>query len=368
MADMLAGRIVATDMYDAELPSGRTQIDYEDPDKPVTVFSVAHYNGDYAAALTDALAANGILEFAPETTITGSTPLILTKNIEIRGFGNHSRFAYTGTGDPIRALFADSTVGQGTYIHDLRISGTNLEGQNGISFNQPGVAFPRNVHIHDVEIDGVLNGDGIFMLCPINCTIERNKIQEARRCIALRTPCGTSVEKNWLNYWANSAIHMFGVSGDGLASRCNSALENIIHGDPEQIQDVPADRAGIVVDGVSSSRFDGYKEDIDEPPSGVFVGHGIWFRKTGSSLTQDNEVSGGFFGPNLTGDAVLIDSGVTHSTIRRCQIGAYVVRDNGSFTYFDYLHMSTIDQLQGSGTNRRGNISLSSGAVVQQHA
>jgi hypothetical protein len=368
-----SGKIRATKAYVSTLPSGRTHLEYNDPGKPVSVFNVAAYNGDYQAALTDALAANGVLEWPPQTKITGSTPIILTKCIELRGFGRHSHFDYTGTGDPVRALFADSDAGQGTHIHDLRISARNAEGQNGISFNQPGVAFPREVHIHNVEIDGVANGDGIFMHCPINCIVERNKIQGCRRGVAVRTPCGTSVDKNWINYWANAGVHAYSVLGDGLAARSNRFIQNIIHGDPEQPQDVAQDRAGTLVDGVSNSVFDGYQEDIDVPPgsvvvTGPFFGHAIVFKKTGAQLTSSNEVRGGYFGPNVNGDAVVIGNGCNHTTLRRMSIGAYVVRDNGAFTYFDMVHMSDrAVQLQGSGTQRRGWISNPDTTATQLH-
>ncbi len=366
----------ATQLYLDTLISGRTRIDYEDPTEPMTIFSVEKYQGDYVAAIADASAVNGIVEFAPNTKITGEEPITLTKRVVMHGFGRLSHFDYTGVGDPIRMQFANSDIGRGTRIHSMRITGRNLAGQNGISCNQPGVTFPTDVRLHDLELDGFLGGDGIFLHCALNCVIEHCRIQGALRPIALRTPCGTRVDDCWLNYWGNAGLHMYSPGNDGLAARCNSAHRNIIHGDPEMVQDFPQDRAGILVDGVSSSVIEGYEEDIDVPPGsfppghatpGPFFGHAVVFKKSGTALTQGNEIRGGFFGPNIHGSYIRTESGVTHTTIRRPNLGTAAIVDNGSFTFFDMTHMSDFSQLQGTGTNRRGWISLSNGQVVQLH-
>jgi hypothetical protein len=368
IGEIATGSRKATALHLSTLESGRLRIELDNPGRPVTVFNTAHYNGDWQAALADCTAARGVLEFEPGI-ITSAVPLVLTNRIEVRGFGWDSQFRYTGTGHAVRCEFADASKSEGTYVHDLRIVGNNSEGQGGIVAGVVG-AVPRMLRLERVKVDGFLGGDGVLIKSGVACAVDFATVQGARRGIVMRSCCGSRAWHNWVNYWANSAVVWQGVQNDGVAPRNNSCTENIIHGDPEQMQDVPQDRAGILIDGASNTVVsNNYLEDIDLAPSGApFVGHGIWIRKTGVPLTQNNTIGEQYGGPNLTGDFIRIDSGVTHTSLRRQQVGTYVVRDNGSFTYFEMLHLNDrAAQLQGSGTNRLGWISNPSGTPTQLH-
>jgi hypothetical protein len=367
MRDMLAGKIKAIALSETELPSGRTRIDYDDPGAPVTVFQVAKYNGDWQAALTDAIAARGSLEFAPGTTITSSVPMVITDRVEIYGTGRGARFHYTGSGAAVRVELADGNQGEGVTIRDMQITGTNVEGQGALVAGVTG-ASPRMLRVSRLNISGFVNGIGVYLHTPVNCSVEECTIQGAREPILMRTACGCAVRSNWLNYWANNAIRFWSVAGDGLAPRNNVVELNIIHGDPAQAQDVAQARAAVRLDGTSSTLVrNNYIEDLAAPPSGAFVCHGVWLQKSAEALTQNNEVSCNYFGPNITGDAIRVDANVTHTAIGRNQVGTYVVRDAGGLTQFDMQHLSDISNLAGSSSNRRGTIGLN-GSVVQLHA
>lgn len=363
------GSIRAAALHLSTGASGRLRIDYDDPGVPVNVFNVDDYQGDWEHALFDSTAARGVLEIGPGI-INSSVPLVVTNRQVVRGCGWDSQFHYTGPGAAVRFEFTDASRSEGAYIHDLRITGTNAEGQSGIVAGMVG-QLPRMLKIKRVKVDGFLGGDGIFVRGGVACAVDFNTVQGARRGITMRSCCGSRTYHNWVNYWANHAIAWLGIQFDGLAPRNNRATENIIHGDPEQIQDLPQHRAGFLLDGASNTVVENnYLEDIDLAPSGGdFPGHGVWLRKTGVPLTQHNEIGLNYEGPNITGDAIRIDSGVNHTRIKGGAVGAYVVRDDGAFTYFEMLHLSDrVAQLLGSGTNRRGWISNSNGTVTQLHA
>jgi hypothetical protein len=364
--DLTHGAISATALHVEDMPSGRVHIGYTDPTEVLTVFNTDDYGGDWEAALADALDAGGVLEFGLGA-IVSSTPIVLTRHIEIRGFGFESRFRYTGTGYAVRMEFTDSNVGEGTYIHDLRISGNDTEGQGGIAAGANDVV-PRMVRVERVRLDGFLGGTALFMKIPYSCTVAWNTVEGARVGIEMRGMCGCRVIGNQVNYWANFALYLYSVQGDGLAPRNNRVAENVIHGNVSQAQDVPQHRAAIRVDGVSSLVVDdNYIVGIASPPSGAFVGRGVWLTKSAVPLTQDVQVSNQYFGPGTTGHHIYIESGVTQADVH--SNSSCLIFDEGSFTKFDQ-HLAAYADVTGTSTSRRGWLRLStvSGGVLQLHA
>jgi hypothetical protein len=340
------------------------------------IFDVLDYGADPAAGTNDeaaihdafdaALASSGTLYF-PVGTWAITSPLVITKRIEIRGDGPKAMLAYSGAGGAIQGAFAGTDVEQ-TSIHDLRVNGTNAEGQSAIVMGTNGVAM-QMLTIRNVVTENFANGYGIHIAAgSIGTRIVQNKIGVSREAITLRSACASEVAQNFLSYWANTGIRYVGVSGDGVAPRDNVIRQNTIHGNGVVAQDILQDRAAIKLDGTSSSSIENnYIETITAPAGGGGkVGHGVWLVKSALPLTQANRIFGNYFGPNISGDAIRLSAGASHTSIGGNQTGNTDIYDDGSYTVFQLQFFYDAADLTGTSTTRRGWMGLV-GSAVQLH-
>jgi hypothetical protein len=343
------------------------------------VFNVEDYGADPAAgtadntaihnALADALANGGTLYF-PSGTWDLSTALVITSRIEIMGCSPKTAIvAYSGSGGAIQGAFTTQATAELTSIHDLRINGTQLEGQSAIVMGTNGTAI-QNLTIKNIVTEYFNNGYGIYVqAASIGTRIIQNKIGCSREAITLRSACASVIENNYTAYWANTGIRIYGVSTDEMAIRNNVIRNNAIHGNGAVNQDILQDRAAIKLDSAASTLIENnYIECIQAPAGGGGkVGHGIWLIKTDTSLTQNNLIVGNYFGPGTTGKAIKLGSGVvSHTTIGGNSLGTYLIQDDGYYTVYQLQYLPDISQLTGTCNTRRGWIGLTN-SVTQLH-
>lgn len=337
------------------------------------IFDVVDYGADPATGTNDdaaihaafdaALASSGTLYF-PVGVWALTAPLVITKRIEIRGDGPKAVIAYSGAGGAIQGAFTGTDVEQ-TTIHDVRVNGTNAEGQSAIVMGTNGVAM-QMLTIRNVVTESFAKGYGIHIAAgSIGTRIIQNKIGVSREAITLRSACASEVAQNFLSYWANTGIRYIGVSGDGVAPRNNVIRHNTIHGNGVVAQDILQDRAAIKLDGTSSTAIESnYIEAILAPAGGGGkVGHGIWLVKTAIPLTQSNRVFGNYFGPNISGDAIRLSAGVSHTNVGGNHNGNTDIYDDGSYTAFHLQFFYDVGDLTGTSSSRRGFMGLANTAV-----